>query len=254
MGDLGGHVDVVDRDPAEQRDAVLLVDRHGIRALDVDAGRHRHDSLPHVVEGALAGLLRGEVGVAGKQLERTTADAAQLGVDPLDRGRRGLAELGEVAEDLVLLVDHADLDRLPFGRDRGLGQLTDEPGLTGPAPDDGGGVGVGHRRHLTELVGVLAEELHGPGQAVGLVGFGGVGGAAGVGLGRVAPEVSMAAVSVAAGSVVGPDAPDSVLSLQAAPIRAMAAMSTMMMPGREQRYMGPPGKSGERHSARQEAS
>ena len=115
--------------------------------------------------------------------------------------------------------------------------------------DDGVGVGIGHRRDLTQLAGQLAEELLGPGQPVGLVGVG-----CRVDAG-VCRTVSLTVESVAAGSVVGPDAPDSVLSLHAAPIRAMTAMSTMVTtPVREQRYMDPPERAGEQHSARGEAS
>ena len=131
-----GHRLGADRDAADVGDPVVGEGVDG-GAEHVDAAEDGgHAGLDHLL-AARGRALGGELGVAHEQLERTTADAAQLLVDELDRGLVGLAELGERRRRRVVLVDHAEHDRLT----RRLGGLVGDDVGEGRLPRAGQQVG-----------------------------------------------------------------------------------------------------------------
>ena len=114
VGVRAGHRLRADRDAADERNVVV---GEGVDAVaeHVDATEHDRHTLLHEPLRAGRRPLRAELGVAHLELDGPAVDAAKHLVHELDAGRRGAAQLGVGAGRGVLLVDHADHDRIPVG-------------------------------------------------------------------------------------------------------------------------------------------
>ena len=100
------------RERADVGDAGVLEHRQRRRRAQVDPADDRHRALAHQLGGARLRRLGGAPGGAGLDADRTSADAAEVGVDVPHGRLRPPAQVGEGSDGGVLLVEEPDHDRL----------------------------------------------------------------------------------------------------------------------------------------------